>query len=53
MFRQGTSKITTQGGIFDLNMYIVFDCAGIVAFWKTDHHMEIATIKFGDQMTEW
>ncbi len=23
---------TTQGGIFDLNMYVTFDCAGIAAF---------------------
>ncbi len=29
---RGASKSTTQGGIFDLNMYVTFDCAGIVAF---------------------
>ncbi len=31
-FGRGASKSTTQGGIFDLNMYITFDCAGIAAF---------------------
>ncbi len=25
---------TTQGGIFDLLLYITFDCAGIAAFQK-------------------
>ena len=33
-FGRGASKSTTQGGIFDLNMYITFDCAEIAAFWK-------------------
>ena len=33
-FGRGASKSTTQGGIFDLNMYITFDCARIAAFWK-------------------
>ncbi len=33
-FGRGASKSTTQGGIFDLNMYVTFDCAGIAAFWK-------------------
>ena len=31
-FGRGASKSTTQGGIFDLNMYITFDCAEIAAF---------------------
>ena len=31
-FGRGASKSTTQGGIFDLNMYVTFDCAGIAAF---------------------
>ncbi len=31
-FGQGASKSTTQGGIFDLNMYVTFDCAEIAAF---------------------
>ncbi len=31
-FGRGASKNTTQGGIFDLNMYVTFDCAGIAAF---------------------
>jgi hypothetical protein len=25
-------KSTTQGGIFDLLLYVTFDCAGIAAF---------------------
>ncbi len=33
-FGRGASKSFTQGGIFDLNMYITFDCAEIAAFWK-------------------
>ena len=33
-FGWGASKSTTQGGIFDLNIYVTFDCAGIAAFWK-------------------
>ncbi len=31
-FGWGASKSTTQGGNFDLNMYITFDCAEIAAF---------------------
>jgi len=31
-FGRGASKSTTQGGIFDLLMYITFDCAEIAAF---------------------
>ncbi len=31
-FGRGASKSTTQGGIFDLIMYITFDCAEIAAF---------------------
>ena len=31
-FGWGASKSTTQGGIFDLIMYITFDCAEIAAF---------------------
>jgi hypothetical protein len=31
-FGRGASKSTTQGGIFDLYMYVTFDCAGIAAF---------------------
>jgi hypothetical protein len=31
-FGQGASKCTNRGGIFDLNMYVTFDCAGIAAF---------------------
>ncbi len=31
-FGRGASKSTTQGGIFDLNMYISSDCAEIAAF---------------------
>ena len=31
-FGRGAPKSTTQGGIFDLNTYITFDCAGIAAF---------------------
>ncbi len=30
----GASKSTTQGGIFDLLLYVTFDCAGIAAFRK-------------------
>jgi hypothetical protein len=35
-FGRGASKSTTQGGIFDLLLYVTFDCAGIAAFQK--HH---------------
>ena len=28
------SKSTTQGGIFDILLYVTFDCAGIAAFRK-------------------
>ncbi len=31
-FGRGASKSTTQGGIFDLIMYITFDCAEIADF---------------------
>jgi hypothetical protein len=34
LFGQGASKSTTQGGIFDLLLYVTFDCAGIAAFQK-------------------
>jgi hypothetical protein len=33
-FGQGASKITTQGGIFDLLLYVTFACAGVAAFQK-------------------
>ncbi len=36
LFGRGMSKSTTQGSIFDLLLYVTFDCAGIAAFQK--HH---------------
>jgi hypothetical protein len=33
-FGRGASKSTTQGGIFDLLLYVTFDCASIAAFQK-------------------
>jgi hypothetical protein len=32
LFGQGASKSTTQGGIFDLKLYITFDCADSMGF---------------------
>ncbi len=34
LFGWGASKSTTQGGIFDLLLYVTFDCAGFAAFRK-------------------
>ncbi len=31
-FGRGASKSTTQGGIFNLKLYITFDCANSMAF---------------------